>query len=81
VGTIFWVRRFLIFLVAAFAVIAASHLLRGRPVKYAVLEGLLWAFIAASVFIATRIYRSRRGEACAMCRDTPEFHEHSGPRP
>lgn len=71
-GTAFWLRRFTTVFALAFVVIAASQwLLRGRTPADAALQGAIWAAIAASVFTATRIYKSRRGEPCALCNDTP----------
>ena len=71
-GTAFWLRRFAAVFILAFGVIATSQwLLRGRTPADAALQGAIWAAIAASLFIATRIYKSRRGEACALCNDTP----------
>jgi hypothetical protein len=73
-GTVFWIRRFLWVFTLAFAIITASQfLLRGRTPGDAALQGLIWAGIAASVFTATRLYRSRKGQHCALCRDTPEM--------
>jgi uncharacterized membrane protein len=80
-GKLFWVRRYLTVFGLALVVIAASHLVRGRPLSYAATEALLWAAITASVFTAARIYQSRRGQHCAVCRDTPEFHNPTAPSP
>ena len=70
-GTVFWVRRFLVVFAGAFVLIAGAHVLRGRALDYAVTEGLLWSAVAAAVFVAVRLYHSRRGRACALCGDTP----------
>ena len=73
-GTVFWLRRFTTVFALAFLVISASQwLLRGRTPADAALQGVIWAAIAATLFTATRIYKSRRGEHCALCRDTPEL--------
>jgi hypothetical protein len=73
-GTAFWIRRFLLVFVFAFIAIAgAQFFLRGRPIEPSITHGLLWAVVAAGIFTATRIYRSRRGQHCAICRDTPEM--------
>lgn len=76
-GTVFWIRRFLVVLAGAFLLIAAAHLLRGRGMDYALTEAGLWAAICAGVFTGARWYQSRRGQPCAVCKDTPDFH----PRP
>ena len=71
-GTAFWIRRFLWVFTLAFLIIGTSQfLLRGRTLEDAALQGLIWAAIAASIFTATRLYRSRQGQHCALCQDTP----------
>ena len=67
-----WIRVFLIAFVGAFVVIAGAHLLRGRPLEQSLMEGLLWSAIAATIFTAARAYRLRKGQACAICGDTPQ---------
>lgn len=77
-GTAFWIRRFLLVFAGVFALIAASHLLRGRGIAHALIEALLWSTLTAAVFTGARVVQSRRGQHCAVCRDTPEFHEPRG---
>jgi hypothetical protein len=73
-GTAFWLRRFAWIYTIAFAVIGASqYLLRGRTPADAATQAAIWGGIAAVVFTAGRIRQSRRGEHCALCRDTPEM--------
>lgn len=79
-GTAFWIRRFLQVLAIAFAVIAASHLARGRGVEYATIQGAIWSVISAVVFTVGRYFQARRGQHCAICRDTPEMREPQGPQ-
>jgi hypothetical protein len=74
-GTWFWIRRFFTVSTIAFAIIAGAHLLRGRSGKYAISEGLVWGLITAFIFTSTRLYRSRKGQHCAMCADTPEMQK------
>jgi len=71
-GTVFWVKRFLVVMAGALVIISSVQWLKGHSIRYALMQGALWGVISAGVFVATRIYRSRRGEHCAMCRDTPE---------
>lgn len=71
----FWLRRFFTVLALAFLVIASSHVLRGRPIKYAVTEGLVWGLIASALFLGTRLYWSRKGERCGLCADVPKNEE------
>ena len=69
----FWVRRFVTVLAGAFVVIAAAQLLRGRAVEEAIPHASLWSAVAAVIFTASRLYQSRRGQHCAICKDTPEM--------
>ena len=55
----------------AFVVIAAAHLLRARPMNYALSEALVWASITAAVYVASRLYNARRGRHCALCESPP----------
>lgn len=71
----FWVRRFFLVLVGAFAIIATVHLLRGRSLAHAATEAAIWATISALVFVGARSMQARRGVHCAVCRDTPETRD------
>jgi hypothetical protein len=71
-GAAFWIRRFILVWTAAFVLIAGAQALKGH-LAYALTQGLLWATISAAVFIGGRLYQSRRGQHCAICRDTPEM--------
>jgi len=68
----FCVKRFLVVCLAAFSVLLLIALLHGRPLTTAATESLLWALVSTVIFIATRLYRSRRGQHCKLCGDTPE---------
>jgi hypothetical protein len=72
-NTTFWVRRFLTVFFVAALVIGFAQILRGHPYKYAMVQGIIWGGISSFIFTATRIYRSRQGQHCAMCADTPEM--------
>ena len=71
-GRAFWIKRFLIVTLVAFAVLTAVELLKGHELVQALSFGFGWGVLASAVFTATRIYRSRRGQQCAICNDTPE---------
>ncbi|HKY23271.1 MAG TPA: hypothetical protein VJM31_18795 [Vicinamibacterales bacterium] len=72
-GVSFWVRRFLIVLAGAFALICIAQLLKGHDLGYSAIQGAIWASIAATIFTGARIYQSRQGQHCALCKDTPEM--------
>lgn len=67
----FWIKRFMSVFLGAFAVLLVVGILKGRAFATAAPESALWAGIAATIFLATRIYRSRKGQHCELCRDTP----------
>ena len=71
-GKVFWIKRFFIVAVGAFAVLTVVELLKGHELPNAISFGLGWGVLASAVFTGTRIYRSRRGQHCAICNDIPE---------
>lgn len=74
-GTAFWIKRFLTVLVAAFAIICSAQLLKGHQLAHAAAEAALWGFISAAIFTGARFWQARKGQHCALCRDTPEMRE------
>ena len=72
-GTSFWVRRFVTVALGALVIIAVAQLLKGNTLTYSLTHAGVWALVTAAVFTAARIYQSRRGQHCAVCRDTPEM--------
>jgi hypothetical protein len=72
-GAAFWVRRFLIVFAGAFVVIAGVQFLKSHEIAYSATQGLLWAAATATVFTVSRIYQSRRGQHCSICKDTTEM--------
>lgn len=72
-GIRFWIKRFLTVLVGAFVIICAAQFLRGHDFRYAAVQAAVWGIITASVFTVARVFQSRRGQHCAICKDTPEM--------
>jgi hypothetical protein len=72
-STVFWIKRFLTVLVGAFVIIGAAQLIKSKDIPYALTQGAIWSVISASVFTVARIFQSRRGQHCAVCKDTPEM--------
>jgi predicted transcriptional regulator len=70
-GIAFWIRRFLLVFAGALVIISGARLAKGNTLEYALTDGLLWAAITAAAFTAVRIYKSRKGQHCAICADTP----------
>ena len=71
--TAFWIRRFLTVLAGAFVIIAVAQRLQGHDWPYAASEAAIWGAISATVFTTARFFQARRGQHCALCRDTPEM--------
>lgn len=71
-GITFWIKRFLVVAACAFVVIGSAQVFRGRELDDAALHGAMWAVISAAVFTVARFVQSRRGQHCAICKDTPE---------
>ena len=77
-GSAFWIKRFLTVLVGAFAVISLAQLLQGHSWSYAAGQGAIWGAISAAVFTTARYWQARRGQHCAICKDTPEMQQTHG---
>ncbi len=78
-STIFWIKRFFTVLAGAFVVIGIAQALKGHSWPYSASQGAIWGLIAATVFVVARFFQARRGQHCAVCRDTPEMqrsHRH-----
>ena len=71
-GRLFWIKRFLVVALAAIAALTVVELLKGHELIQAVSFGLGWGVVASALFTVTRIYRSRKGQHCAICNDIPE---------
>ena len=74
----FWVKRFVTVLCGAFVVICIAQLLRGHDLAYSVSQGAIWSLIAATIFTGSRVYQSRQGQHCAICKDTPQMQQDNG---
>jgi hypothetical protein len=72
-GAGFWVRRFILVWTGAFILIAGAQSLQGHDLGDSAREGLLWATISTVIFISARLYQARKGQHCAICKDTPEW--------
>lgn len=71
-GRHFWIRRFVQIFLIALAIITVIQFLKTGDLSFALRHGLIWAAISATVFSAARIWQSRRGQDCAICKDTPD---------
>jgi hypothetical protein len=71
-GRAFWIKRFLAATALVFAILMIVELLKGHALEPALAFSALWSLITSAVFTGARIYQSRKGRHCAICRDTPE---------
>ena len=71
-GARFWIRRFCVVCAGIFAVLLFAERLKGHGWRAAIIFSALWALISASIFIGTRLYYASKGQACPLCKDTPE---------
>ena len=72
-GASFWIRRFLTVLFSAFVIIGGVQLLKGHSPSYAAFQAAVWSLLSATVFTVSRFFQARRGQHCALCKDTPEM--------
>lgn len=71
----FWIKRFLIVLAGAFGLICMAQVLRGHDLGFAAVQGAIWGAAGAVIFTAARYVQARKGQHCALCKDTPEMRE------
>ena len=63
-GAAFWIKRFLVALVAAFAVLFGTELAKGHAQMAALQYAGLWALATAAIFTLASYVRYRRNPAC-----------------
>ena len=71
-GRSYWIKRFVVVTALGFAVLMVVELLKGHGYEASLTFSAVWSLIASAAFTAARIYHSRKGRYCAICRDTPE---------
>lgn len=67
-----WIIQYLIAVPVVALLLGGVQMLKGRELEYAVEFGLLWGFISATIFLATRIYYYKKGLYCKVCNDLPD---------
>jgi len=67
-----WILQYVTTLAVLTVVLSLVQYLKGRDVEYSVEFGMLWAFLAATMFLGTRIYYYRKNIYCAVCNDLPD---------
>ncbi|GAB3012095.1 hypothetical protein [Bowmanella dokdonensis] len=74
-GIAFWIKRFFVVLFGAFVVIGGVQMLKNHDFDYAITQAAIWAPLTAAVFTLSRFVQARRGQHCALCKDTPEMRD------
>jgi hypothetical protein len=67
-----WIVQYAAMFAVLFVVLSLVQYAKGRGSAYSVEFGALWAFLAATLFLATRIYYYRKNIYCAVCNDLQE---------
>jgi hypothetical protein len=75
-----WAKRFAFVYVGAFLILSLAGLLRSRGLEQSLAHAAIWSPISASIFIATRLYWSRKGRHCALCCDKPATYRAGEPQ-
>lgn len=70
-GTSFWIRRAVTVFGMIAAVLFIVSLIKGRGLLGSLEFAAVWASLSTAVFIAARLYQSRRGQHCELCQDIP----------
>ena len=71
----FWVKRFVTVLLGAFIIIGGAQLLKGHDLAYAATQAAIWSVLSAAVFTTARFFQARRGQHCAICKDTEQMRQ------
>ncbi|MEO6799978.1 MAG: hypothetical protein ABI178_08575 [Rhodanobacter sp.] len=74
-GTGFWVKRFFIVFVVAFAIIFTARFLKGHAATGSATQAAIWSTASALAFTVARFFQARRGQHRAICKDTPEMQQ------
>jgi hypothetical protein len=76
-GRRFWIVRTLTVYAGVLALLFVVGVLKGRTPSEALSFAALWALASTAIFIGSRYYQASRGQACALCRDTPDAPTHT----
>lgn len=68
-GSMFWLKRFVIAFVGAGVLLFAVELVKGSATEQALRFGLLWGLVFAALFTLIGYVRYRRNPACMLPRD------------
>jgi hypothetical protein len=58
-------------LMGVFTVLFAVYLIRGRELRWALREAVIWSAVSSTVFLISGLYYARRGRGCVLCNGLP----------
>ncbi len=67
-GTVFWIKRFVVALLIAGAALFAVQLAKGHDVRDAALFAAVWGIASSGLFTLIGFLRYRRNPACMLPR-------------
>jgi hypothetical protein len=67
-----WIGQYLLATSTMFALLVVVDLLRGRTFAASWTQSLAWGAASAAIFVGSRYRQARKGEACALCKDSTE---------
>ena len=68
-GITYWIGQFLLASSTMFGLLVVIDLLRGEPFATSWVESLVWAVVAAALFIGSRYRQARKGIECGLCEN------------
>jgi len=74
-GYQFWILRAIKLFVVLLVIFFTVQLLKQNSIEDSIIFAATWSFLSTSVFIGARLFQSRRGIECALCKDTPNSNE------
>ncbi len=66
-----WLVQYVVAIPIIVVLLASVQYFKGRSLEYAIEFGLLWAFVAVTIFAIRRLYNYRKNIHCAVCNDLP----------
>jgi len=70
-GYIFWIKRALKIFTSVLIILFIVELFKQHTIEDSIIFATTWSFLTTMVFISTRLYNSRKGIQCLLCKDTP----------
>lgn len=66
----YWITRYVMAAGVLGAILVGVEYSKGVPTRADVVSCVVWAMVAAAIFIGSRYWNFRKAKACAMCKDS-----------